>query len=159
MSINLDQVSDADLIAELQKRKPDHVLLPRNPSRIMALRGLQGDRVVKDDEFDLACDYMQIYTKRMPHVNGFDEGDIWVTLDEREFLVIASIYRGCIQGYEEWERLRAKEPDHGNLPYWDAPVTTPNLEDLTYDQPDNANEVRSNEGDSQSISSTGKGLS
>ncbi|QDH83650.1 hypothetical protein [Achromobacter phage Motura] len=106
------------------------VLLPRNPTRMMTLRGLQGDKVFTDSKFDLAQDYFEFCDLPTKYENVKDRSDIMCHDDDREYYVIKSIYQGCIEGFEEQQRRNAnpdrserdKQVDAHWSEHWPTPV-------------------------------------
>ena len=109
----LAALSDEALIEELAKRRPDLVVVPRQASYIMALRGSQGTKVFEPkSDVDFVTDYLDL--KDVGSVKGFRDGSQLYDVDERAWLVAAATWRGCIGGFEEWERYRKKE---GETPF------------------------------------------
>lgn len=109
----LSDSSDEDLIAELARRRPDLVVVPRVATHIMALRGSQETCVFETEKkLDFVTDYLDL--SDVGKVPGFAGPEDTIDVDERAWLVVAAAWRGCIAGFEEWERLRAKE---GNTPF------------------------------------------
>ena len=123
-----------DAIARL---RPDLVVLPRIPTHIMCLRGLQGGSVFLNDPFDVVEDYIE-FLPTMPHVKGVYEGtDPFDSYDDRKYFVMSAIYRGCIEGFEEWERYGqqlATDKERRHHATWLKPCIPPPEEDLSWDK-------------------------
>lgn len=130
----LSESSDDALIAELARRRPDLVVVPRVATHIMALRGSQETGVFEQGQnLDFVTDYLDL--SEVGKVPGFAGPEDTIDVDERAWLVVAAAWRGCIAGFEEWERLRAKE---GNTPFvtgWTYPclLQSPNAGALPKD--------------------------
>lgn len=118
-------MSDEELIAELQRRRPDLIVLPREPKWIMGLRGYQANRVFMDHEFDLALDYLKF--EDIPQLEGVDDGtNDWLREDQRLYFIIAAIYRGCISGFIEWSNRDESDPV---FRWWDRPMGLPKIKE------------------------------
>lgn len=127
--MDLSQCSDEELIQELEKRKPNFAFLPKDPTNLMCLRGQQGNKVFYDHPYDLVCDYIRY--EDLPHVQGVYEGsDPFDSTDDREFFVIAAIYRGCVSGYTEGLRsevncISSKDQWNKHVQYWNQTIAKP----------------------------------
>jgi hypothetical protein len=105
----VSEFSDDALIAELARRRPDLILVPRVASKIMAMRGTQETCVFeREANLDIVSDYLNL--SEVGEVVGYaDRSGVECDVDERPWLIAAAVWRGCLKGFEEWERYRAKE--------------------------------------------------
>jgi hypothetical protein len=116
----LAEIPDEALIAELARRRPDLIVVPRTASHIMALRGTQATSVFEREEnIDFVSDYLDL--SEVGKIPGFDDLEDSIDVDERQWLLAAAVWRGCIQGYEEWERLRKRDGDTHFVTSWLKP--------------------------------------
>jgi hypothetical protein len=116
----LAEISDEALIEELARRRPDLVVVPRVASHIMALRGTQATSVFEREEnLDFVSDYLDL--SEVGKIPGFDDLEDSIDVDERQWLLAAAVWRGCIQGFEEWERSRRRDGDTPFITSWLKP--------------------------------------
>lgn len=116
----LSEYSDEALIAEIARRRPDLVVVPRVATSIMALRGSQETCVFEHEKnLDFVTDYLNL--SEVGKVPGFAGPEDTIDVDERAWLVVAAAWRGCIAGFEEWERRRAKEGNSSSVTGWTHP--------------------------------------
>jgi hypothetical protein len=119
-SPSFEHISDDALIAELAARRPDLVVVPRSASHIMALRGTQAGPVFMEPGLDFVIDYIKL--DEVGTVQGYrDRSDPADDVDERAWLVAAAVWRGCIEGFEEWKAYRRREGDTHMVRSWERP--------------------------------------
>lgn len=141
----LTTFNDNELIAEIERRRKDLVVVPRDPSQLMCLRGAQEGSVFYDHEYDVVYDYL-IDGNNLPHVDGVFEGDSYCGWDNKLHFIIAAVWRGCIHGLHEqqcfYEDDHPKFGQHENFEtryttkeylnfrqFWCKPVVSPMLQD------------------------------
>lgn len=108
-------VSDEALIAEIERRRPDLVVAPRQATLIMAMRGAQEDNVF--EEGDAVSTWVDL--SDAPDVPGFPVARF--SGDEREWLLAAAVWRGCVRGLDEWRRRQAETGDDPFIQSWLKP--------------------------------------
>lgn len=114
---SLSEFSDEALIEELARRRADLIVVPRLATYIMALRGTQATNVFESQEnLDFVSDYLDL--RDVGKIPGFADREDSIDVDERQWLIAAAVWRGCIQGFEEWERLRKRDGDTPFVKGW-----------------------------------------
>lgn len=94
------------------------MLLPIEPTAMMALRGYQTTDVFeKGDFFGDYIDADELPAALAP-THKFDD-------DERGWMLAAAAYRGCVAGYLETQRRLAEDPTDKVAIGWNNPIATP----------------------------------
>ena len=115
-------MTDEERLAEARKMCPDgYVVVPREASSIMAMRGAQARVGWYEPYADCACEYFKFDDKGESRLADALAPENRYHDDERQYWLAAAIWRGCIAGMEEWQARRTKEGATDFIKSWDGP--------------------------------------
>lgn len=101
---------------------PDtHVIVPREASCIMAMRGAQAHVGWYEPYGDMAMEYFRFDAKGESEVQDALTPAPRDDEDERTYWLAAAVWRGCIKGMEEWQVVRARDGDTTFVNAWERP--------------------------------------
>lgn len=112
------------LIDELKRLRPDLIVVPREPSAIMLLRASHHGPVFEALEDGTGIDYtseFMTFKDLDPDPRWDPDPNDYLHEDPREYYLAAAIWRGCISGFEEWQRYREREGSTSMVESWDQP--------------------------------------
>ncbi len=126
------------LIDQLAELRPDLIVVPRDPSAIMLLRGTQYGPVFEGFDNGSALDYVLEFLNTGPSA-GIPNNPQWdpdpndyLNEDRRHYVICRAVWKGCIEGFEEWQRYMVKDKTDFAL-RWDSP---PKYDVITSPTPD-----------------------
>jgi hypothetical protein len=116
-------MTNEERLSEARRVCPDgYMVVPRQASSIMALRGSQASVGWADPYMDRAGEYFKFdEAGECPAQDALAPKDRF-DYDEREYWLVAAIWDGCIAGLDEWQRRwEVGKCDPEFLKSWERP--------------------------------------